>query len=281
VDFEVLASGLGFTEGPVALADGDVVVTSVTEGALFRLAPDGSVRARIETGGGPNGLAVDAAGVLYVAQNGGIWGGRPGCPAGVQRVEGDSVAHVVTAPMEAPNDLCFGPDGRLYVTDPRGETMPHEPETALPGRLWSCRPDGSDLQLLVEGPRFINGLAFDAAGTTLYVIESSVPHRVLRADWSPAGLGALDELHVLAAGFPDGMALDADGNLWIATTGDHSVIVVSPEGRQLARFPCGDGSVPTNCCFGGPGRDVLYVSASGLGAVLRASTDAVGLPLRG
>ncbi len=130
MDFEVLAKGLGFTEGPVALPDGDVVVTSITEGALFRIGPDGDVRARIDTGGGPNGLAVDADGVLYVAQNGGIWGGHPGCPAGVQRVDGDSVEHVVAGPMEAPNDLCFGPDGRLYVTDPRGETMPHEPETA-------------------------------------------------------------------------------------------------------------------------------------------------------
>ncbi len=135
--------------------------------------------------------------------------------------------------------------------------------------------------MLVEGPKFINGLAFDPAGTALYVIESSVPHRVLRADWSPAGLGELVEFHVLAAGFPDGMALDTDGNLWIATTADDSVIVVSPDGRRRHRFPCGDGSVATNCCFGGPGRDVLYVTASGLGAVLRAQTDAVGLPLRG
>lgn len=281
MDFEVLATGLGFTEGPVVLPDGDVVVTSITEGALYRLAPDGAVRARIDTGGGPNGLAVDASGVIYVAQNGGIWGGRSGCAAGVQRVDGDSVTQVVAAPMEAPNDLCFGPDGRLYVTDPRGETMPHEPETALPGRLWSCERDGSDLQLLVEGPKFINGLAFDAAGTRLYVIESSVPHQVLRADWSPSGLGPLEQFHVLEAGFPDGMALDVDGNLWIATTADHSIQIVSPDGRLLRRLPCGDGTMVTNCCFGGPGRDVLYVTASGTGSVLRAQVDAVGLALRG
>jgi hypothetical protein len=77
VDLEVLATGLGFVEGPVQLPDGDVAVASITEGAVFRLAPDGAVRARIETGGGPNGLAVDADGAIYVAQNGGIWGGRP------------------------------------------------------------------------------------------------------------------------------------------------------------------------------------------------------------
>jgi gluconolactonase len=133
----------------------------------------------------------------------------------------------------------------------------------------------------VEGPKFINGLAFDAAGTLLYVIESSVPHRVLRADWSASALGPLEEFHVMEAGFPDGMALDVDGNLWIATTADHSIHVVSPDGRLLRRLPCGDGTLVTNCCFGGPDRDLLYVAAAGTGSVLWAQVDAVGLPLRG
>jgi gluconolactonase len=184
--------------------------------------------------------------------------------------------------MDAPNDLCFGPDGRLYVTDPRGETMPHEPETALPGRLWACAPDGRGLELLAEGPRFINGLAFDAAGTTLYVIESSVPHRVLRADWSsgPGGLGELTEFHVMTAGFPDGMALDTEGNLWIAATASPTIQVVSPAGQLLRTVELDEGAVPTNCCFGGPDLDVLYVTASGLGSVLRLRVGATGLPLR-
>jgi gluconolactonase len=280
VDFEVLAAGLGFVEGPVVLPDGDVVVASITEGALFRIATDGGLRARIDVGGGPNGLAVDGAGIVYVAQNGGIWGGKPGCPAGVQRVEGDRVDHIATAPFEAPNDLCFGPDGRLYVTDPRAETMPVEPETALPGRLWACQPDGSGVELLVEGPRFINGLAFDAAGEALYIVETSLPHLIHRAAWSPAGLGPLVEVHRLERGFPDGIALDTDGNLWVATTFDDSIHVVAPDGRLLRTLPCGEGTLPTNVCFGGPDRDVLYVTASGTGAVLHLRVDAQGLPLR-
>ena len=124
MDLEVLASGLGFVEGPVVRANGDVVVTSITEGALFQITPDGDVRARIDTGGGPNGLAVDAEDTLYVAQNGGIWGGKAGCAAGIQRVTGDTVELIATEGLESPNDLCFGPDGRLYFTDPRGESSP-------------------------------------------------------------------------------------------------------------------------------------------------------------
>jgi gluconolactonase len=279
VDFEVLASGLGFVEGPVVRPGGDVVVASITEGALFQISPDGTMRARIETGGGPNGLALDAEDVLYVAQNGGIWGGKSGCPAGIQRVVGDLVEPLVTEGLEAPNDLCFGPDGRLYFTDPRGESAPPDPSTAKPGRLFSCERDGTDLRLVLEGPRFINGLAFTPEDDALYVVETSLPHRVLRAPWSSAGLGELVEVYRLEAGFPDGTAVDTDGNLWVAATFDDSIHVVSPDGRLSRKLSCGEGALPTNCCFGGSNRSTLYVAASGAGAVLHSQVDARGVAL--
>jgi gluconolactonase len=281
VDFDVLVSGLGFVEGPIARPDGGVMVTSITEGAVFDVGGDGTIRARIETGGGPNGLAADDEGAVYVAQNGGIWGGKPGCPAGIQRIVGSAVEHIVTEGLEAPNDLCFGPDGRLWFTDPRGESMPPDPSTAKPGRLWACERDGSRLTLMAEGPRFINGLAFSNEGDALYVVESSLPHRVLRASWTATQLGELDEVYRLESGFPDGLALDTDGNLWIATTFDASIHVVAPDGRLVRKLACGEGSLPTNCCFGGAGGDVLFVAASGLGSVLRATVDARGAPLLG
>jgi gluconolactonase len=279
VDFEVLASGLGFVEGPIALPDGDVVVTSITEGGLIRISPDGSVRARIATGGGPNGLALDGRGRWYVAQNGGIWGGQPGCPGGIQRVDDGLVEHLVSDALETPNDLCFGPDGRLYFTDPRGESAPPDPSSAKPGRLYACDPDGGGLELLLEGPRFINGLAFTPAADALYVVETALPHRVMRADWSPSGLGELEEVYVLQGGFPDGLAVDTNGRLWVAATFDDSIHVVAPDGRLERKLACGEGALPTNCCFGGPDGRVLYVAASGAGAVLRAEVDARGLRL--
>src|SRR3546814_3217555 len=72
---------------------------------LYRIRPDGSVDMTLDVGGGPNGLAVDADGVLYVAQNGGVWGAGPGQEPGIQRVNDGKVEYIVTG-MAAPNDLC-------------------------------------------------------------------------------------------------------------------------------------------------------------------------------
>src|SRR3546814_5073498 len=77
--------------------------------------------------------------------------------------------------MAAPNDLCFGPDGRFYFTDPRAPADPADRDSALPGRLYACARDGTGIELLHEGPRFINGLAFSARGEALFLAETAFP----------------------------------------------------------------------------------------------------------
>ena len=74
-----VADDLGFTEGPVALPDGRVALTSINHGCVYVVAPDGT-HERIDTGGGANGLTVGPTGDLYVAQNGGAWGGSGPAP---------------------------------------------------------------------------------------------------------------------------------------------------------------------------------------------------------
>jgi gluconolactonase len=74
VHIDVIADGLGFTEGPVWLPDGRVALTSISHGCVYVVDPSGGPHQRIDTGGGPNGLACSADGTLYVAQNGGAWG---------------------------------------------------------------------------------------------------------------------------------------------------------------------------------------------------------------
>src|SRR6478735_818109 len=101
MDFKTLATGLGFTEGPTALEDGTLWVTSIDHGVLYHLDPSGVTMEVIETGGRPNGLTVDDAGVLYVTQ-----AGDGTTAAGIQRVEGGRVSHIATG-LDQPNDLCF------------------------------------------------------------------------------------------------------------------------------------------------------------------------------
>ena len=71
-DWRQLASGLGFPEGPIACADGSVLLVEIETGWITRVAADGGVDRLIKTGGGPNGMAFGPDGMLYVCNNGGF-----------------------------------------------------------------------------------------------------------------------------------------------------------------------------------------------------------------
>jgi gluconolactonase len=275
VEISRIAENLGFTEGPVWLPDGSVACASITEASVFVIGPDGAQR-RIVTGGGPNGLALDESGNIYVAQNGGIFGGREGAQAGIQIITPDGTVDYLLTLTGAPNDLCFGPDGRLWFTDPRAPSDVNDPATALPGRLYSCRADGTDLVLQHEGLSFINGLAFTLDSGSLLLVETS-RRRVLDYRWRDGAEPA--PLITLEAGFPDGIAVDTQGNVWVGATYDDSVRVYDPRGGFVARHEIGKDSVPTNCCFGGPDLSSLYVCASGAGALVSLPAGVPGLPL--
>jgi sugar lactone lactonase YvrE len=67
-----MTSGLRFPEGPVACADGSVIVTEIAAGRVTRCLSDGTTQVVAETGGGPNGLAFGPGGMLYCCNNGGF-----------------------------------------------------------------------------------------------------------------------------------------------------------------------------------------------------------------
>lgn len=273
---EVLLDDVGFVEGPAACDDGTVAFTSITQAAVYRRAVDGTVK-KVSTGGGPNGLTVGADGALFVAQNGGLYGGMEGTDPGIQRITRDDVEHLLTIPDGAPNDLCFGPDGRLYFTDSRAAWDGAGP--APVGQLLSCSADGSDLVQLFDGLAFANGLAFDHEGAHLVVVESE-PRRILIFEWSGTdGLGEPSEFCRLQSGGPDGVAFDRDGHLWVAATTADAVEVYAPTGSLIARHDFGPGSMPTNCCFGVADPSNLYVTAAGTGQLLRLATSTTGAAL--
>ena len=75
---EVVAEGLEFPEGPIALADGSVLLVEIRRGTLSRVDPSGKVSVVAELGGGPNGAAIGPDGAVYVCNNGGFtWIERP------------------------------------------------------------------------------------------------------------------------------------------------------------------------------------------------------------
>ena len=276
VSSQVVASELGFVEGPVWTSDGRLLVISVSHGKIYEIG-DGDPRVVAETGGGPNGMAEGADGALYIAQNGGIegLGERPTKPAaaGIQRIAGDTVRHLAEG-LDAPNDCCFGPDGRLYFTDPRGWVAPSEVQ---PGRVYALPPDGTP-ELLVEGPSFTNGIAFGPDPSQLYVTETYA-QRVLVYPLRDGGLGEAREFCRIEPGMPDGCCFDEEGRLYVAATAGKEVQVFDSDGRCVERLPCGENSIVSNCCFGGSDRRTLFVTDAGGGRVLAFELGVAGLPL--
>ena len=124
---EIIATGLSFPEGPV-WRDGELVFTEITGGILSGWTAGGGVKPVATTGGGPNGTARGPNATLYVTQNGGMTR-EARVTAGIQRVDADghvemAFTAVAGLTLDGPNDLTFGPDGRLWFTDPRGGADP-------------------------------------------------------------------------------------------------------------------------------------------------------------
>jgi gluconolactonase len=136
MDIQLVAEGLQFPEGPVAMADGSVILTEIQGQRLTRIWPDGRKETVAETGGGPNGAAIGPDGALYVTNNGGsfqffeanglnIPGPTPPSHKGgsIQRIDiaTGAVTTLYTAcdgkALIGPNDLVFDKQGGFWFTD--------------------------------------------------------------------------------------------------------------------------------------------------------------------
>jgi len=278
----LLASGLGFPEGPAVLSDGRIVLCDGNTGELLAYA-GGTVSTFARTGGSPWGTVLGSDGAIYVTQGGNVPGsGDTSAVSGIQRVSPDGTVELLFSEVAGyelygPNDLAFGPDGRLYFTE-SGSEQDFRFDVRSPGRLFAVGADGAGEMLLELPGVYPNGIAFDA-GQRLYWTES-MAHRVcmLGDGGEPVTFCQLSDGHV-----PDGMAIAADGRLFVATTVSGGVTVISPDGKVLAEIPLGEHA--TNCIFDG---SALYVTATAVpdieasqrtGTFWRVETDATGLDL--
>ena len=276
---KILAGDLGFPEGPTWLGPERVAFTEI-RGQCVSLWERGSVRRIARTGGGANGATLGPDGALYVANNGGLSLGHEGrwtapepIPGRIQRVTLDGqVRDVATdlpgAPPNRPNDLCFGPDGLLYYTDPHNwEDLANlgvgrVARTTLEGRV----------ELVSEVPFFPNGIAF-GPDDRLYVAQS-VSQKILVMDARPGG--AIATHCTLPRGYPDGFCFDATGRLYAAGSLGDVLVVFEPDGRTREVIEMGEGTEPTNCCLGD---GVLYVTLSGTGQLVSLEMPVDPLPL--
>jgi gluconolactonase len=257
---EVVCRGVRFGEGPVWCGDGVLVVTSVADGALVRIdVASGATSRFADTGGGANGAALAADGSMLVTQNGGIDFSRLGLfaeppeyrPAtpGLQHARTDgTTVYLADDGFLAPNDLAVHADGRVFFTDP-----PHHPPPPEPvGRVMVLERDGS-ISTYAEGFQYCNGIAFTPDGVVVVVEGRGLQavHADGTRDWV---------IETLGDGGGDGFCYDTDGRAYVASTSEHGIRIVDPDGTVVDFLPIEGEGLTTNCCFGGPDLRTLFAT---------------------
>jgi gluconolactonase len=276
---EIMASGLEVPEGPVPLPDGRIAFVQQVLGMVSAF--DGTGVSTISVGpGAPNAVTYGSDGFLYAAQNGGVvdeWRAEVPATPSIERIsltgEITTVAtEIAGVPLQAPNDLVFGPDGRLYFTDPSEPYDPTAPRAT--NRLFALGDDGGEV-LIELPPSYTNGLAFTPDERLVWVESYSRAVCVLE-EGRRVLLCTLPDGHV-----PDGLTIAADGRLFIASAASHGITIVGPTGEILDHLFLDDRAFATNCCFVGSDLWVTdfgvgFRAGNGRGRLWRVDTDAVG-----
>lgn len=299
MDFETIATGLAFPEGPIAMADGSVLVVEIKAGSLTRITPDGGKTVVAQLGGGPNGAAIGPDGAVYVCNNGGFnWvtlGDGLAAPHGkahdyisgsIQRVDlaTGAVTTLYTAcdgrPLSGPNDIVFDHQGGFWFTDIGKDHETHHDY----GALYYALADGSAISRQRDRVSWPNGCGLSPDQSRLYVAETwtgrlwsyaiEAPGR-LAPPASPFVPGEL--VHGNAGYHPfDSLAIEADGAICVATCLDPSgITTVHPDGHT--DFFAVPDLVTTNICFGGADMQDAWITASSTGKLLRTRWPRPGL----
>jgi gluconolactonase len=267
----IFAHGLDHPEG-VAVAHDGTVYAGGEAGQVYRISPDGTQLEIIaNTGGFCLGVTLDQQDNLYICD----------CKRkAVLKVssKGDVsvfVEAVGSRKMIQPNFSVFDSKGNLYFSD-SGEWKKTN------GVIYRAAPDGT-AAVFSPGPfRFANGLALDASEQYLYAVESNMNH-VLRIKIRPDGTAGETEVYAAGLGsVPDGLAFDAQGNLYVTTYGSSAIYRVTPDRR--VDLLCQDVEsemlcLATNCAFGGPGFDQLLVANLGVQHLSILDLQVKGQPL--
>jgi gluconolactonase len=288
---QIFTDGLSAPEGPVALSDGTwlMVEGGAERGCVTHVSADGRRQRIIKKTGRPNGLAVDSKGVIWVAES--------KQPSLVRLTMEGQAKVVATAcdgePFLFPNDLCFGPDGALYLTDsgvfidefaPNNQIRPDYMKVQYDGRV--CRIDVSTGKVtkLDSGIKFTNGIAF-GPDRLLYVNET-LTGNIYRYGRQAGQIGGPRSLfgNVIRpdapAGWkgPDGMAFSTDGKLYVAVFGQKDITVLGENGQVVERIVT-SGKLPTNVAFALPGQQRLHITEYEFGQMETALVSTNGLPL--
>lgn len=243
----VLLDGLAFGEGP-RWHDGRLFFSDMHAHRVMAVDLQGKATAVAEVPRRPSGLAWLPDGRLLVVSM---------LDRRIMRLDRDGLA--VHADLQALatgpcNDMVVDTAGRAYIGNMGFDPYANEPQRTAD--LIVVAPDGT-ASVAARDLAFPNGSAITPDGKTLIVAETG-GHCLTAFDI--AADGALSGRRIwapLGDAMPDGIALDAEGAVWVAAPLSGEMIRVFAGGRVAERFTT--GQPPFACALGGPGRKTLFV----------------------
>ncbi len=290
-DVEVVAEGLAFPEGPVAMSDGSVLVTEIDRGTLIRISSSGRSEVVAHCGGGPNGAAIGPDGAAYLCNNGGRFASGKWNGGWIERVDLHSgVVEVLYREcdgrrLSGPNDLVFDSSGNFYFTD-TGKFRGRQRDV---GSLYYAHSDGSRILEVIHPAESPNGIGLSPDLGTLYYAETVTARLRRRPVVAPGRLAeaAVNDPSTLVVGLPgyqafDSLAVDSEGNVCVATLVTGCITMVTPDGSGVTQYTLPEGledEMVTNLCFGGEDLLTAYVTLGRTGRLIRCRWPRPGLAL--
>ena len=253
------------------------------QGYIYCCMKDGKPEVFADVAGSPNGIAEAKDGKLYCTQSSGRHNARTQRPTetgGIQIADTNGKVSWLTRDPLAPNDLCFGPDGWLYFTDPTRHKAGQQ--RRMDGRLFRVNVETGECELLRTVNWYPNGIAFGPDPAVYYA--DSGANRIFRIPLEGGNLGKEEVYVTMPSGTPDGFCFDTEGNLITAAlpTPNQKIAefhVYDKKGKLVERIVSPEEKFEFTNCSLGPDR-VLYMTDFNGGCVFAIDDWPVaGLPL--
>jgi sugar lactone lactonase YvrE len=259
---KTLGAGLVRPEGVMAADDGTIYAAD-GRGFCSRVRRDGKTTFFGNLGGLPNGICLDREGNCLVANigNGRLQLLSPEETQNTLMTEADGKR------MYTPNFPFIDSRNRIWVSNSTAhEDLNHALQRIIPDGCVVLIQDGTP-RIVADGICFANGLTLDAAEKNLYVAET-MKRRILRyavgEDGSLSGAEVYGPDSLGRLGFPDGVAFDEAGNLWITFPMANAVGYLTPRRELIMAIEDPGGLVlgrPSNICFGWEGRKTAFLGS--------------------
>lgn len=297
MDFEIVAEGLRFPEGPIAMADGSIVLVEAARGTLSRVWR-GKTEVIADLGDAPNGAALGPDGAVYVCNNGGFeWRVVNGLLVPIRasadyktgRIERVDLATgrferiyqtFDGARLGGPNDIVFDRTGGFWFTD-MGKSFARQRDHSC---LFYARPDGSHLHRAVHPAISFNGVGLSPDESVVYCNDTET-QKLWAFDVAepgklrPFAFGQRGRVVCTLPGHQllDSLAVEANGNICSATLLNGGITIFAPDGT-FEHVALAD-PLTTNICFGGADMRDAYITLSGTGKLVKVRWPRPGLKL--